>query len=343
MNKNFLSIIIPTYNRLKLLEKCLDSLCQQLYPKDKYEVIIVDDGSDEEMQNFVSSYKKQDCNFSFYKQTSNGPAAARNLGAKHAKGNFLVFIDDDCFAPDNFLNQINKCLNEYPGMAAYVGAVIPIFNHRVLRHLKGFYEKKFSKANAFIANHITPKTELRTDCSVVNKDNFNAIGGFDIEFKRASGEDVDLGFRLLENHYKILFTNQILIYHCQRSTLNSTIRRFTIFGITDTRNFSKYFKNKLIFSGLFNKVTEFSPPGLSFYFHVNLFKQLLFILCLMLFNMELALIFLLLIFLYHLIKNMKFGVSFIELLVYLYYCLLIESIFFISHIVGSIKYKVFYL
>ncbi|MBZ0287434.1 MAG: glycosyltransferase, partial [Anaerolineae bacterium] len=93
------SIIIPAYNEEKYIGACLDSLVKQTYPN--LEIIVVDDGSDDRTVSIVQDYVARDSRFRLLRQNHQGPGEARNLAAKEAKGEFLLFCDADMmFAPD---------------------------------------------------------------------------------------------------------------------------------------------------------------------------------------------------------------------------------------------------
>ena len=109
----FISIIIPTYNRPKQLAICLQALVRQEYPHDGFEVIVVDDGSKISLNMVIAPFCKQ-VNLTLLKQINAGPAAARNTGAKHAKGDFLAFTDDDCTPSENWLSVFATQFEETP-------------------------------------------------------------------------------------------------------------------------------------------------------------------------------------------------------------------------------------
>lgn len=105
------SVIIPTYNRKDLLHETLKSLAQQTYPKDHFEVIIVDDGSTDgtatiatEAFPFVLRY---------FWQTNQGDAMARNLGARQSQADILVFLDDDMLVEPDYLTYLIREHAEY--------------------------------------------------------------------------------------------------------------------------------------------------------------------------------------------------------------------------------------
>lgn len=99
-----ISIIIPTYNEEKVLPDCIESLGFQTY--NDFETIVVDDGSTDKTLEMLENLKKTLPGFQFFKQNHKGAGAARNLGAKSAKGEILVFVDADMTFDDNFLTKL---------------------------------------------------------------------------------------------------------------------------------------------------------------------------------------------------------------------------------------------
>ena len=99
-----ISIVIPTYNEEDVIEDCLKSLSAQI--KSPHEIILVDDGSTDKTLHVLSKFQISSFKFKIITQNHQGPGVARNLGAKHAIGEILVFVDSDMtFAPD-FLEQL---------------------------------------------------------------------------------------------------------------------------------------------------------------------------------------------------------------------------------------------
>ena len=111
----FFSIIIPTYNRLGILEKCLRALESQTYeqPITEYEVIVVDDGSTDDTVPWLKANATEFPHLQLWPQSHHGPAAARNLGVEVARGNFIIFIDSDLVVTDNFLQAHANTLIKY--------------------------------------------------------------------------------------------------------------------------------------------------------------------------------------------------------------------------------------
>ena len=110
------TMVIPTYNRVFQLSNCLVSLAQLNYPKDRYEVIVVDDQSKETPEPLITAFCNQ-MDITLIVQPHRGPAAARNAGSGKAKGDYIAFIDDDCIASPDWLLELAKAFATDPEQA----------------------------------------------------------------------------------------------------------------------------------------------------------------------------------------------------------------------------------
>ena len=99
------SIIIPTYNRKKEIKRCVEEVYKQKYSESKYEVIVVDDGSNDGTEDTLRQFRDRFSSFQYYIRSNEGPGKARNYASAKAKGKILVFIDSDCVMPSDFLIQ----------------------------------------------------------------------------------------------------------------------------------------------------------------------------------------------------------------------------------------------
>lgn len=101
------SVLIPTYNKKPYLELTLVSLCNQTYPSDKYEIVIIDDGSTDGTDEAVSLISFP-CPVKYIKQENSGRSAARNKGIEASEGAVIVFHDDDVIAHPTFIEEHMK-------------------------------------------------------------------------------------------------------------------------------------------------------------------------------------------------------------------------------------------
>src|SRR5215216_6112184 len=98
------SVIIPTFNRKDLLRETLNSLAQQTNPSDFFEVIIVDDGSTDGTRAIAA--EAYPFTLRYFRQSNQGDAAARNLGAQQSQADILVFLDDDIVVEAGYLTHL---------------------------------------------------------------------------------------------------------------------------------------------------------------------------------------------------------------------------------------------
>ncbi len=96
------SVVIPTHNRREILEKALHALFNQTYPADSYEIVIVDDGSTDGTGEMIDALKAP-CEIRYVYQEQKGPAGARNVGIRMAKGDTIIFIDSDIIVCPEFI------------------------------------------------------------------------------------------------------------------------------------------------------------------------------------------------------------------------------------------------
>ncbi|MBU1120666.1 glycosyltransferase family 2 protein, partial [Candidatus Micrarchaeota archaeon] len=103
-----ISVIIPTFNAEKTIKDCINSILKQKI-NEEIELIVVDDGSNDRTREIVKSFGGK---AKLIEQKHKGPAAARNNGAKNAKGEIILFTDSDCVVGENWVDEMSKPLKE---------------------------------------------------------------------------------------------------------------------------------------------------------------------------------------------------------------------------------------
>lgn len=111
-NKARVSIVIPTYNRSKLLEGCVNSLLAQTHPE--LEIIVVDDGSTDDTHTIVTEIAQKDPRVRYYPRPHLGACAARNFGLKQTKGEYIGFFDSDDLWPADYIETMVGNLQANP-------------------------------------------------------------------------------------------------------------------------------------------------------------------------------------------------------------------------------------
>ncbi len=193
----FLSVIIPTYHRNDLLALCLDKLAPtvQSLSSNSYEIIVTDDGVNETAQAMLNELYPW---AKWVAGPQKGPAANRNNGAKHAQGNWLVFLDDDCL-PDV------DCLNEYK------------------KQIEADNEIKAIEGRIYVTeprtrlDQVSPINEIGGyfwSCNIaIEQILFYKIGKFDERFPYAAMEDVDLRIKIYNSGKKNIFLRSASVEH----------------------------------------------------------------------------------------------------------------------------------
>lgn len=232
--KKYLTVIIPTYNRVETLEKCLKALAGQTYRNTGFEVIIADDGSTDRTAELVAAViKRGSVDTKYFRQEKKGPAAARNLGMKNADGEVILFIGDDIIAGPDLLERHAawhlKNPRENSALLGYVtwdlGLEITPFMHWLENGGPQFnFNELQDGAEAdpsrfFYTSNISLKRRFLTE-----------NGFFDEEFPYAAFEDVELGCRLKDAALKLFFDRKAVAWHHHYTSLQDACKRMIKVG-----------------------------------------------------------------------------------------------------------------
>ena len=202
-----ISVVIPTYNRISILKKCLDSLENQILNDETYnfEVVVVDDGSTDGTVDWLTNNFDSYPHLRLFEQSHGGPALGRNLGVEKSKGDLVVFIDSDLVVDRFFLkNHINSLLKAWKRLGNRkcftYGSVINTNNFNnpssepfKLHDLSWAY---FATGNVAIDRKVLEKSGL-----------------FDTSFRLYGWEDLELGERLRNMGVKLVKCPKAIGYH----------------------------------------------------------------------------------------------------------------------------------
>ena len=203
----FVSVVIPTYNRRPILEKCLLALeRQQACPEiDRYEVVVVDDGSTDGTPDWLRGAAELFPHVRLIEQSHGGPAEGRNRGVDHAYGDVIVFIDSDLVVTDSFLScHASSLVRSWEArgdrLCFTYGAVVntanfeqPTAERHKLRDLSWAY---FATGNVAIAKEVLQRAGL-----------------FDTGFRLYGWEDLELGERLRRMGVQLIKCPAAVGYH----------------------------------------------------------------------------------------------------------------------------------
>ena len=205
-----ISIIIPAYNSEKTIGKTIESLLKQNYSKKNYEIIIVDDDSSDNTQDTILKFKQ----VRLIKQNHKGPATARNLGARNAKGDILLFTDADCILDKNWIKEMVKPFTN-PEIIGVSGTYKTLNNDNFMARFIGYeIEERHErmKRQKFI-------DFIGTFSAAYRKKIFLKFGGFDTRFKTSSGEDPELSYRIDKAGLKMVFQPKAIVFHPHPNSL----------------------------------------------------------------------------------------------------------------------------
>lgn len=195
--KPYLSVVICTRNRKDLLKGTLLTLDDQSLPSSSYEIIVVDDGSEDGTEETVKSLKLK-CSLTYIRKDWGGRSETRNVGIERAIGEICVFVDDDIMARHDFLENHASWHRRHPGSIVR-GPIINVTEYKIPDYKPG--PKDFSGALFCTCNASAPLGALK------------ALGGFDAEFKEYGFEDNDMGWRLYMHGLKRRFNMDAVVFH----------------------------------------------------------------------------------------------------------------------------------
>lgn len=197
------SVIVPVYNGEKTLETCLNALKKQTVAKNEYEIIVIDDGSKDRSGDIAKAQADK-----YFFQKNQGPATARNLGAKKAKGEIILFTDSDCEPQESWLEEMIRPFLENSEIVGVKGAYLTKQKNIMARFVQMEYENRyrFMKKYQYI-------DFIDTYAAAYKRDIFLKFGGFDSQFRIAMTEDTELSYRIANARYKMIFNPKAIVYH----------------------------------------------------------------------------------------------------------------------------------
>lgn len=231
-----ISIIITTYNRVDKLDKCLKAYNKQTLPNNKYELIVVDDGSKDKTKGVVKKYK----NVRYIYQKNSGQGIARNNGISKAKSEVLLLGQDDIIPAKDFVEQHLKChlrhpekniavlgfttwhpalqVNQYMKWMTNGSSILGMFGGHQFAYEK-LKNKSEADYNFFYTSNISLKRELLEKYP------------FDPSFSGYGWEDIELGYRLYKKvGLKIKYNPNAVAYHDHAMDENDLQKRMKSIG-----------------------------------------------------------------------------------------------------------------
>jgi len=244
------SVIVPVRNGERTISDCIGSLLRQDFPKNKYEVIVIDNNSSD---GTAESIRRHPVRYLLEKRK--GPAAARNAGIAASQGNLMAFTDSDCVAKEDWLSE---------GIRAFESDEVGCVSGRVCAGRAGnIYERIIADKKEYDTPadyHGLPPYAITAN-ALFRREVFDAIGDFDTSLRAA--EDKDLCWRMLKKTGLVIKRcPAAIVYHKHRSDLKSYFRQYFSYGIYNVRLQKKHpdafrgFKREKILTELISVVSQ---------------------------------------------------------------------------------------
>jgi exopolysaccharide biosynthesis polyprenyl glycosylphosphotransferase len=204
-----ISVIIPAYNAEGIIAEGLTALRNQTVPAAQYEVIVVDDGSEDRTVEVARQAGAR-----VLAMPHQGPAAARNAGVRAAHGEIVLFTDADCVPAPDWIEEMVRPFREDPDVVGVKGRYKTRQRSIVARFAQIEFEDRYRRLERlqtidFVDSH----------AAGFRKQTFLAMGGFDPNFPVANNEDVELSYKLARAGHKMVFAPRAVVYHRHPETL----------------------------------------------------------------------------------------------------------------------------
>jgi glycosyltransferase involved in cell wall biosynthesis len=231
-----ISVIVPTYNRVDCLLRCLAALEKQTLDRSAFEIVVVDDGSTddtrERLQPFIANGSIR-----YFHQSNSGPSRARNVGIRAARGELLLFIGDDIIATPQLLAEHLAFHQQSGGKADSVAVlgfsdwsgtteVTPLMKYPGLgqfgyhRIEQGLVDPQHLPYSFFYTSNVSIGRQF-----LLENDFF-----FDEDFVQAMGEDGELAYRMQKKGLRIVYNPRALAHHEHPTSFTDACRRLFLMG-----------------------------------------------------------------------------------------------------------------
>ncbi|MEQ1729829.1 MAG: glycosyltransferase [Vicinamibacterales bacterium] len=223
------AVVIPTRNRPEKIGICLKAIAGQTFPRDRFQVIVVDDGSDAPLDSVVAPFCNA-MNLRLIRQANAGPARARNVGAAHATAELLVFTDDDCEPDAEWMGELVGAHRKAP--EALIGGHTrnALFDNpysaasqSLIDYLYAYY------ASAPPGGRSSPGFFTSNNFAVPSRV-FAQLGGFDETFPLAAGEDREFCERWQAKGLRLQAVPEAIIDHAHNLSLGRFWRQHVNYG-----------------------------------------------------------------------------------------------------------------
>ncbi|XZF12460.1 glycosyltransferase [Chitinophagaceae bacterium MMS25-I14] len=219
------SAVICSYNRARFILKAVESIFEQDFDKNQYEVIVVDNNSTDNTATLLEEYKTAHpgYNFSYYIEKNQGVAYTRNRCAREARGELVVYLDDDSIAQPGWLSTTVRFFDEHANVYSTGGKITPYF----LTGIPDWYSKYFFGlvGNFDQGPRVKKLTGARYPCGAnmaFRKKVFDEVGYFNTDLGRKgagllANEEKDIYLRILHSGKDVYYLPDVEVLHAVES------------------------------------------------------------------------------------------------------------------------------
>ena len=229
----FITIIIPVLNRADDLRECLDALAAQTYPADRFEIVVVDNGSTDATPTVATDHGAR-----LLREPVRGPSHARNRAVRATRGELVAFIDSDCRAAPEWLEALARPFRDRPGLGFCGGPIEPdtldtsldryIAGRHIMDQASCCRQTSFSFPFFMTANAMFSRQAL------------DRVGLFDTTLK--TGEDADLCWRVAWAGFDWQYVPEARVRHRHRRDLPAFARQVFGYGLGTVCLHKKHFR-----------------------------------------------------------------------------------------------------
>jgi len=219
------TVIVPIYNRPIEAEELLESLTKQTYKN--FDIIIIEDGSQETCEHIVKNYAN-DLDIKYHYKSNSGPGDSRNVGMSKATGDYMIIFDSDCIIPPQYFEEVEKHLAKNPldtfggpdSADASFSKVQKAINYAMTSIVTtGGVRGKKNKLDQY---------QPRSFNMGISREVYQKVGGYsDVN----PGEDPDLSYRIMNAGFRVGLIEEAYVYHKRRVDFSKFIKQVYKFGV----------------------------------------------------------------------------------------------------------------
>ena len=226
----FVSVVIPARNEERYLAACLDSLLRQTYPADRFEVLVVENGSTDGTAAVALAYAKRDERIHLMASFgASHQAGAMNAGVQSARGSIIARVDAHGTVAEDYIERVTAAFQRHPEAVAVGGPYLPLGSQLLERVVGIARSSRLGVGGGWGTDRLIQDHCVRTvGCPAYRRDALLAIGLFDVTMRYA--EDDELNWRLAKSAGKIYTSPDVRQFNRPRGSLRALAYQYWNYG-----------------------------------------------------------------------------------------------------------------